>query len=310
MEKEMRIYLLLSLCLPAFAQTTTITGMITDPAGDPLSGACSVQAVGPFTAASGWRVIGAPTVVRFSGGAFTFALAPTDSATPAGQYYKVTCSVPQQAVNGRSVGPYSWGPRYWLIPTNANSLDIGTVEMTSPPPSPSWVINWSQLAQNGAQVGQAPVWSGTSWQPGTALASAAWGLILGRLSDQADLRTAITPGGDLAGAVNAATVIGIQGNAVAPGAPADGQYMRWKAANSRWELVTFVDQETVAGTIDGINHIFTLVNAPFPPAGLVLFRNGIVQKQGFDYDLSGTAITFRTGAVPQPDDVLLAWYRY
>ena len=31
----MRIYLLLSLCLPAFAQTTTITGTITDPAGDP-----------------------------------------------------------------------------------------------------------------------------------------------------------------------------------------------------------------------------------------------------------------------------------
>ena len=305
----MRIYLLL-LCLPAFAQTTTITGTITDPAGDPLSGACSVQAVGPFTAASGWRVVAAPTVVRFSGGAFTTALAPTDSATPAGQCYKVTSSVPQQTVNGRSVGPYSWGPRYWLVPTNANSVAIGTVEMTCPPPSPAWLIQWQQLAQNGAQVGQAPVWSGASWQPGTALASAAWGLILGRLSDQADLRTAITPGGDLTGAVNAATVIGIQVNAVAPGAPADGQYMRWKAANSRWELVTFVDQETVAGTIDGTNHIFTLVSAPFPPAGLVLFRNGIVQKQGFDYDLSGTTITFRTVAVPQPDDVLLAWYRY
>lgn len=306
----MRIYLLLSLCLPAFAQTTTITGTITDPAGDRLSGACSVQAVGPFTAASGWRVIGAPTVVKFSGGAFTTALAPTDSATPAGQYYKVTCSVPQQTVNGRLVGPFSWGPRYWLVPTNAEPLDIGTVEVTAPVPSPAWAINWSQLAQNGAQPGQAPVWSGTSWQPGMAIAQAAWGSILGRLPDQADLKAAITPGGDLAGAVNAATVVGIQGNAVAPGTPADGQYMRWNGANSRWDLVTFVDQETVTGTIDGTNTAFTLVNAPSPPAGLVLFRNGVVQKNGLDYTISGNTVTFVTAATPQPADVLLAWYRY
>jgi hypothetical protein len=50
----MRICLLLVLCLPAFAQTTTVTGTIRDPAGDPLAGSCSIQAVGPFTAAAGW----------------------------------------------------------------------------------------------------------------------------------------------------------------------------------------------------------------------------------------------------------------
>jgi hypothetical protein len=276
MEKEMRIYLLLAFCLPAFAQTTTVTGTIRDPAGDPLSGACSVQAVGPFTAASGWRVIGAPTVVRFSGGAFTFALAPTDSATPAGQYYKVTCSVPQQTVNGRSVGPFSWGPRYWLIPTNANSLDIGTVEMTSPPPGPSWLIQWQQLAQNGAQVGQAPVWNGYSWQPANP-PSAAWGSVAGRLTDQADLQNALAAkepaappgtasqfwrgdktwgtvgfadlggaasaaqlpdaGGDLSGPLTNATVARLQGNAVSNTVPADGQMMRWSASAGQWQPV-------------------------------------------------------------------------
>jgi len=142
----MRICLLLVLCLPAFAQTTTVTGTIRDPAGDPLAGSCSIQAVGPFTAAAGWRVIGAPTVVTFSGGAFTASLAPTDSGTPSGQYYKVTCAVPKQTVNGHSVGPFSWGPRYWLVPTSASSLDIGTVEVTSPPPSPSWTILPQQIA--------------------------------------------------------------------------------------------------------------------------------------------------------------------
>jgi hypothetical protein len=73
-------------------------------------------------------------------------LAPTDSGTPSGQYYKVTCAVPKQTVNGHSVGPFSWGPRYWLVPTSASSLDIGTVEVTSPPPSPSWAILPQQIA--------------------------------------------------------------------------------------------------------------------------------------------------------------------
>jgi hypothetical protein len=142
----MRICPLLVLCLPVFAQTTTVTGTIRDPAGDPLAGSCSIQAVGPFTAAAGWRVIGAPTVVTFSGGSFSVGLAPTDSGTPSGQYYKVTCAVPKQTVNGHSVGPFSWGPRYWLVPTSASSLDIGTVELTSPPPSPSWTILPQQIA--------------------------------------------------------------------------------------------------------------------------------------------------------------------
>jgi hypothetical protein len=54
-------------------------------------------------------VIGAPTVVTFSGGALSAALAPTDSAMPSGQYYKVTCAVPKQTVNGHSVGPFCRG---------------------------------------------------------------------------------------------------------------------------------------------------------------------------------------------------------
>jgi hypothetical protein len=175
----------------AAAQTTAVTGTITDPAGDMLSGSCTIQAVGPFSASNGWRVVGAPMVVKFSGGAFTAALSPTDSATPSGQYYKVTCGVPQQVVGGRTVGPSSWGPRYWLVPTNAQALDIGTVEITAPPPSPSWQILWQQMAQNGAQPGQAALWNGSSWAPGTPTAAAAWGAITGTLSNQADLAAAL-----------------------------------------------------------------------------------------------------------------------
>lgn len=137
------LFLLFS--IGAIAQTTTVTGTITDPAGDLVNGSCSIQAWGPFSAAAGWRVVGVPMTVSFTAGAFSATLAPTDSATPAGQNYKVTCAVPRQVVTGRTVGPYSWGPRYWLVPTSGSPLDIGDVEVTTPPPSPSWTLLWAQL---------------------------------------------------------------------------------------------------------------------------------------------------------------------
>jgi len=183
----------------ATAQTTTVTGTITDPAGDPLSGSCTIQAVGPFSATNGWRVVGAPMVIKFSGGSFTASLSPTDSATPSGQYYKVTCGVPQQVVAGRTVGPSSWGPRYWLVPTNTQALDIGTVEITAPPPSPSWQILWQQMAQNGATTGQAPLWNGSSWQPGYVSGTANWGNIGGSIANQADLKAILNGEASLSG---------------------------------------------------------------------------------------------------------------
>jgi hypothetical protein len=66
----------------------------------------------------------------------------------------------------------------------------------------------------------------------------------------------------------------------------------------------------VGGTIDGTNVVFTLANPPSPAAGLVLFRNGVAQKNGLDYTLAGSTITFVTAATPQAGDTLLAWYRY
>jgi hypothetical protein len=75
-------------------------------------------------------------------------------------------------------------------------------------------------------------------------------------------------------------------------------------------LTSFSDGETPAGVINGVNTTFTLNFAPSPPASLVLIRNGLVMKQGVDYSLSGVAITFLPGSVPQTGDGLLAGYRY
>ena len=71
----------------------------------------------------------------------------------------------------------------------------------------------------------------------------------------------------------------------------------------------FSDAEVPAGTIDGNNASFVLANTPSPAASLVLFRNGVAQKASVDYTLTGSAIQFLTGAVPQLGDTLLAWYR-
>jgi hypothetical protein len=72
---------------------------------------------------------------------------------------------------------------------------------------------------------------------------------------------------------------------------------------------TFIDAETPAGTLNGVNTAFTLANAPNPPLSLELFRNGLLLDQGGDYTLAANNITFATGAVPQSTDILIASYR-
>lgn len=267
----MRSALLSFFCFALGAQTstTTVSGTITDAAGDLLSGSCAIHAVGPFSAATGWRVIGATVTVKFTNGQFLANVIPTDSATPAGQYYKVTCSIPDQTVNGHIITKFSWGPRYWLVPTNAGSIDLGTVEITAPPPTPSWSLLLSQVGQSRATQGQVQMWMGSSWQPGT-----------------------LPPG------------------LLFTSPPQGGQYIRWNATQNAWQPVSFSDQEILSGTVDGTNATFTLLNPPNPPAGLVLFRNGLAQLAGADYTISCNTVTFVPAVIPQPGDLLIAWCRY
>lgn len=60
----------------------------------------------------------------------------------------------------------------------------------------------------------------------------------------------------------------------------------------------------LAGVIDGINSVFTI---PILPTMAKVFKNGLLQTPGGDYNLTGNTITFITGAEPQPDDVLVTW---
>lgn len=72
----------------------------------------------------------------------------------------------------------------------------------------------------------------------------------------------------------------------------------------------FVDNETPAGTIDGVNTTFTLAFGPSPASSLQIVRNGLQLTQGVDYALSTRTITFFLGSAPVPGDILSASYRY
>ncbi len=71
----------------------------------------------------------------------------------------------------------------------------------------------------------------------------------------------------------------------------------------------FVDSETPAGLINGSNSVFTIAGTPNPVASLEIIRNGIQLSSVVDFNVSGTTITFVSGAEPQPGDILRASYR-
>jgi len=73
---------------------------------------------------------------------------------------------------------------------------------------------------------------------------------------------------------------------------------------------SFADGETPVGAVNGVNTSFTLASTPSPASSLELFRNGLLQRQSTDYQISGNAVTFFLASVPQSGDLLVASYRF
>jgi hypothetical protein len=72
----------------------------------------------------------------------------------------------------------------------------------------------------------------------------------------------------------------------------------------------YADNETPGGVVDGSNADFTLANTPSPATSLALYRNGLLEQAGVDYNIqTDGSILFVSAAVPQPGDILLASYR-
>lgn len=70
--------------------------------------------------------------------------------------------------------------------------------------------------------------------------------------------------------------------------------------------------EIPTGMIDGINNTFQFLNAPFPTGAMMLFLNGVKQRQGIDSDyiLSGSFVTFVVSNTPRSGSNIDATYPY
>jgi hypothetical protein len=73
---------------------------------------------------------------------------------------------------------------------------------------------------------------------------------------------------------------------------------------------SFTDNETPQGSVNGVNHTFTLQVSPLPPTSLHLYANGLRLVGGGDYTLAGNTITFTGTYVPGQGDTILADYRH
>jgi hypothetical protein len=75
-------------------------------------------------------------------------------------------------------------------------------------------------------------------------------------------------------------------------------------------LPSFSDAEIPTGLVNGANTTFALLFAPSPAASLDLYRNGLLMKQGADYSITGSTISFFVASTPQSGDLVQAAYRY
>lgn len=90
----------------------------------------------------------------------------------------------------------------------------------------------------------------------------------------------------------------------------DGSSGPCGGAGSGGIVPSFADSEIPAGLVNGVNQTFTLTFTPSPASSLELFRNGLRQESGTDYQVSANTVTFFLASVPQSGDLLQASYRY
>jgi hypothetical protein len=81
-----------------------------------------------------------------------------------------------------------------------------------------------------------------------------------------------------------------------------------QAAVNMLTASTKVNGEALAGTMNGVNAQFWLKYTPSQASSVTVYRNGVRLSAGADYVLSGTNITFATGAIPQAGDSVVVDY--
>jgi hypothetical protein len=102
----------------------------------------------------------------------------------------------------------------------------------------------------------------------------------------------------------------LDGNTIIPSVPIGGaSFLVWGTYAGSGTEPNFADWITPTGTLNGINNVFTLPQAPNPGASLRLYRGWqVLNPGGIDFTLSGATITYTIA--PPPTATHLAFYRY
>ena len=258
-------------CAFAAPQLTTIQDVLYKADGTPFNGTVTI-AWTSFQAADGSTIATQSTSVRVVAGNLRVQLVPTSSATPA-VYYNVTYN---------SDGRVQF-QETWLVPSSAAPVRLRDVR----------VATTSGAGSVAADTG------GGSSSP--VAESGIVGLI-------ADLASRPMKGAGFA-AGRAAVIDGLGALESATGNAGDCVHVDGSSGPCGANSPSFMDADSLSGIVDGSNVTFTLSGAPSPASSLAVYRNGVLQKAGSDYTLSGSGIQFVGASTPQPGDTLLASYR-
>jgi hypothetical protein len=262
---------LASSTLVAGPALTTIQDVLYKADGTRFNGSLAIS-WNSFQAADNSTIVTQSTVVKVVDGVLRVQLAPTTTATPPVNY----------SVTYTSDGRVQF-QETWSVPSSTSPLRIRDVRLASEPATAGGAVS--------NDTSGSPI-------PGSSVV----GLI-------ADLGARPLKGvGFASGKV--AVVDGSGMLSSATGSDSDCVHVDGSSGPcGSGKSASFFDGEVPAGIVDGGNGLFGLTAAPDPVSSLAVYRNGILQKAAFDYNLTGSTIQFVAAAIPQPGDTLLASYR-
>ena len=253
---------------------TTVQDEIFLADGSPYSGFVEIE-WNSFETEGGTQIAKQALRLRLFGGKLRVQLTPTTTATPAA-FYKV-----KYLSQGKTLFSETWN-----VPPSTTALRVRDVRASLP----------------GTMVGG----GGSSGSLENITIADVEGL-QAALDERPRAGAALLPG--RTAMINSFGEIDSVGGAEGDCVKVDGSSDLCGFGGAPSLGAQFIDPETPLGTINGTNAIFTLSRAPNPAGSLLLYRNGLLQKAGADFNLSGATVTFVAGAIPQVDDILTAVYR-
>ncbi len=260
---------------------TTIQDVLYKADGTPFTGVIFIS-WSSFQTADNSAIVTQTSTVNVVDGNLRVQLAPSTTGTPA-VIYSVT-------YNSNGLVQFQ---ESWSVPPSATPLRVKDVRVAS---------SGSSTSGGGSGSGGSDSTGGNSGGLTTNIPETQVTGLSADLAARAIKGPAFAAGRsaivDAAGLLESAT-----GNA------GDCMHVDGSSGACGGNAPSFVDSDSPAGIVDGSNVTFALTAVPSPATSLAVYRNGLLQKPGFDYTAAGNSLQFAVLSAPQPGDTLVASYR-